>query len=126
MLLRVLTAAETLPTSPRVADEMSGLSCLSTMFSRWAGGGLGVVGVHMDALLVVEVGCPAAVEELRMTRPAEEVACNCASERTRGVWPREDDGKDGGGGCSTVPSIVVELTCEELVYLESVAKNFWG
>ena len=73
MLLRVLTAAETLPTSPLVADEMSGLSCLSTI-SRWAGGGLGLVGVHMDARFVVEVGC--AVEELRMTRPAEEVACN--------------------------------------------------
>jgi len=28
----------------------------------------------MDARFVVEVGC--AVEELRMTRPAEEVACN--------------------------------------------------
>ena len=56
-----------------LADEMSGLSCLSTI-SLWAGGGLGLVGVHIDARLVVEVGC--AVEELRMTRPAEEVACN--------------------------------------------------
>ena len=43
------------------------------------------------------------------------------------MWPRDEDGNcDGGDGCSTVPSIVVELTWEELVYLESVAKNFWG
>ena len=43
------------------------------------------------------------------------------------MWPRDDDGNwDGGDGCSTVPSIVVELTWEELVYLESVAKNFRG
>ena len=71
MLFRVFTAADTLPTSPRVADVMSGLSCRSIC----AGGGLGVVGVHMDpALFVVEVGC--VVEELSMTRPAEEVACS--------------------------------------------------
>ena len=43
------------------------------------------------------------------------------------MWPRDEDGNwDGGDGCSTVPSIVVELTWEELVYLESVAKNFRG
>ena len=43
------------------------------------------------------------------------------------MWPRDEDGNwDGGDGCSTVPSIVVELTWEELVYLESVAKNFWS
>ena len=75
MLFRVFTAADTLPTSPRVADVMSGLSSLCSIISRCAGGGLGVVGVHMDpALFVVEVGC--VVEELSMTRPAEEVACS--------------------------------------------------
>ena len=44
------------------------------------------------------------------------------------MWPRDEDGiwDTGGDGCSTVPSIVVELTWEELVYLESVAKNFTG
>ena len=43
------------------------------------------------------------------------------------MWPRDEDGNwEGGDGCSTVPSIVVELTWEELVYLESVAKNFKG
>ena len=45
------------------------------------------------------------------------------------MWPpRDEDGiwDPGGDGCSNVPSIVVELTWEELVYLESVAKNFKG
>ena len=43
------------------------------------------------------------------------------------MWPRDDDGSwEGGDGCSTVPSIVVELTWEKWVYLWSVPKNFKG
>ena len=80
MLLRVLTAAETLPTSPLLAEEMSGGSGL----------GEGVLGAGAEVVLV------GPELELRMTRPP--VPWSWERERTRLECPGPGPGALELGG----------------------------